>query len=75
MDQNFKIGQRIRVREPGSDIVPPEIGGGKTHFGRITDIVRDMFDGSDLYLVEVLGIVKTYKAASLLPLKRTNGKM
>ena len=33
--------------------------------------MRDMFDGSDLYLVEVSGVVKTYKAASLLPLKRT----
>lgn len=29
-----------------------------------------MFDGSDLYLVNVLGEVKTYKAESLLPLRK-----
>ena len=32
--------------------------------------MRDMFDGSDLYLVNVLGEVKTYKAESLLPLRK-----
>lgn len=48
------------------------IGGGviKTHYGRIEDIVVDMFDGSDLYLVKVLDEVKTYKAESLLPLRK-----
>lgn len=46
------------------------LGGGKTHYGRIENIVRDMFDGSDLYLVNVLGEVKTYKAESLLPLRK-----
>ena len=45
-------------------------GGGKTHYGRIEDIVRDMFDGSDLFLVNVLGEVKTYKAESFLPLRK-----
>lgn len=45
-------------------------GRGKTHYGRIEDIVRDMFDGSDLYLVNVLGEVKTYKAESFLPLRK-----
>lgn len=53
------------------------IGGGqkvKSHYGRIEDIVRDMFDGSDLYLVNVLGKVKTYKAESLLPLKKDKNK-
>ena len=45
-------------------------GGIKTHYGRIENIVRDMFDGSDLYLVNVLGEVKTYKAESLLPLRK-----
>lgn len=29
-----------------------------------------MFDGSDLYLVRVLDEVKTYKAESLLPLRK-----
>jgi hypothetical protein len=42
----------------------------KTHYGRIEDIARDMFDGSDLYLVRVLDEVKTYKAESLLPLRK-----
>ena len=32
--------------------------------------MRDMFDGSDLYLVNVLGEVKTYKAESLMPLRK-----
>ena len=32
--------------------------------------MRDMFDGSDLYLVNVLGEVKAYKAESLLPLRK-----
>ena len=53
------------------------IGGGqkpKTHYGRIEDIVRDMFDGSDLYLVNVLGEVKTYKAESLQPLTKDRNK-
>ena len=48
----------------------PTGGGEKTHYGRIEDIVRDMFDGSDLYLVKVLDKVKTYKAESLLPLRK-----
>jgi len=48
----------------------PIWGGAKTHYGRVEDIVRDMFDGSDLYLVNVLGEVKTYKRESLLPLKK-----
>lgn len=29
-----------------------------------------MFDGSNLYLVNVLGEVKTYKSESLLPLRK-----
>ena len=44
--------------------------GGKTHYGRIENIVGDMFDGSDLYLVNVLGEIKTYKAESFRPLRR-----
>ena len=44
--------------------------GGKTHYGRIEDIVRDMFDGSELFLVNVLGEVKTYKAESFIPLRK-----
>ena len=31
-----------------------------------------MFDGSDLYLVNVLGEVKTYKKESLQPLRGKN---
>lgn len=50
--------------------IRPIGGGGKTHYGRIEDIVRDMFDGSDLYLVNVLGEVKTYKAKSFLTLRK-----
>ena len=50
--------------------IKPIGGGGKTHYGRIEDVVRDMFDGSDLYLVNVLGEVKTYKAESFLPLRK-----
>ena len=46
------------------------MGGGKTHYGKIENIVRDMFDGSDLYLVNVLGEIKTYKAESFRHLKK-----
>ena len=46
------------------------MGGGKTHYGKIENIVRDMFDGSDLYLVNVLGEIKTYKAESFRRLKK-----
>ena len=42
----------------------------KTHYGRIEDIVADMYDGSDLYLVNVLGETKTYKKESLILLKK-----
>lgn len=45
-------------------------GGSKTHYGRIENIVVDIFDGSDLYLVNVLGEIKTYKAESFRPLRR-----
>lgn len=69
MESIFTIGQRVRVAEL-SDNQTNRVGGVKTHYGRIEDIVRDMFDGSDLYLVNVLGEVKTYKAESLLPLRK-----
>ena len=51
-------------------------GGAKTHFGRIEDIVKDMFDNSDLYLVSIpaLGMTKTYKKESILPLKKDKNK-
>ena len=48
------------------------MGGGKTHYGKIENIVRDMFDGSDLYLVNVLGEIKTYKAESFRTSKKYN---
>ena len=48
------------------------MGGGKNHYGKIENIVRDMFDGSDLYLVNVQGEIKTYKAGSFRPLKKDN---
>ena len=67
MKNTFKIGQRVRV----SEISESQVGvGGKTHYGRIENIVGDMFDGSDLYLVNVLGEIKTYKAESFRPLRR-----
>ena len=66
MKNTFKIGQRVRV----SEISEASEGGGQTHYGRIENIVRDMFDGSDLYLVNVLGEIKTYKAESFRPLRR-----
>lgn len=67
-----RIGDRVRVSEPAGlqSNKKGERGGGKTHYGRIEDIVCDMFDGSDLYLVNVLGEIKTYKAESLLPLRK-----
>lgn len=69
METTFTIGKRVRVLEL-ADLQSNRGGGGKTHYGRIEDIVRDMFDGSDLYLVNVLGEIKTYKAESLLPLRK-----
>lgn len=68
MEKVFTIGKRVRVSETSDSQV--NRGGVKTHYGRIENIVRDMFDGSDLYLVNVLGEVKTYKAESLLPLRK-----
>ena len=74
METTFKIGNRVRVSEISD--YQSNWGGQKvkTHYGRIEDIVRDMFDGSDLYLVNVLGEIKTYKAESLMPLKRSKIK-
>ena len=67
MESTFTIGKRVRV----SELTETNRGGvKKTHYGRIEDIARDMFDGSDLYLVRVLDEVKTYKAESLLPLRK-----
>ena len=68
MERVFTIGKRVRVAELSDN--QTNRGGVKTHYGRIENIVRDMFDGSDLYLVNVLGEVKTYKAESLLPLRK-----
>ncbi|MBR5013510.1 MAG: hypothetical protein IKY16_02765 [Bacteroidales bacterium] len=74
MENTFTIGKRVRV----SELIDSQCNRGgqkpKTHYGRIEDIVRDMFDGSDLYLVNVLGEVKTYKAESLLLLKKDRNK-
>ena len=67
MKNTFKIGQRVRVSEISESQVN---GGGETHYGRIENIVGDMVDGSDLYLVNVLGEIKTYKAESFRPLRR-----
>lgn len=66
MRNTFKIGQRVRVSETSE----ASGGGSKTHYGRIENIVVDIFDGSDLYLVNVLGEIKTYKAESFRPLRR-----
>ena len=67
MKNTFKIGQRVRVSETSESQAG---GGGKTHYGRIENIVEDMFDRSDLYLVNVLGEIKTYKTESFRPLRR-----
>lgn len=72
MESIFTIGKRVRVAELSDN--QTNRGGVKTHYGRIEDIVMDIFDGSDLYLVNVLGEVKTYKAESLLPLKKDRNK-
>ena len=66
MKNTFRIGQRVRV----SEIPESQINGGKAHYGKIENIVRDMFDGSGLYLVNVLGEIKTYKAESFRTLKK-----
>lgn len=68
MESTFTIGKRVRV----SELTETNRRGGdkKTHYGIIEDITRDMFDGSDLYLVRVLDKVKTYKAESLLPVSK-----
>ena len=72
MESIFTIGKRVRVAELSDN--QTNRGGVNTHYGRIEDIVMDIFDGSDLYLVNVLGEVKTYKAESLLPLKKDRNK-
>ena len=57
----MKIGQKVKVADP--------MGGGN-HYGKIEDIVRDMFDGGNLFLVNVKGEVKTYRAESLKELNK-----
>lgn len=69
METQFNIGKRIRVAEL-SENQSNRGGAKKTHYGKIVDIVPDMFDGSDLYLVNVLGEIKTYKRESLMPLRK-----
>lgn len=66
MKNTFKIGQRVRASKTSE----ASEGGDKTHYGRIENIVGDMFDGSDLYIVNILGEIKTYKAESFQPLRR-----
>ena len=66
MKNTFKIGQRVRFSETSE----PRARGAKTRHGKIKNIVRDMRDRSDLYLVNVLGEIKTYKAESFRPLRR-----
>lgn len=65
--EKLAIGKRVRVSEPADN---QGKGGAKTHYGRIEDIVPDMYDGTDLYLVKVLGEVKAYKREALLPLRK-----
>ena len=67
MESIFTIGKRVMVAELSDNQTNR---GGETHYGRIEDIVRDMFDGSDLFLANVLGEVKTYKAESFMPLRK-----
>ena len=50
----FTVQQRVKM------LIPDTLGGG-TKYGKIDTIVNDMFDGTDLYLVDVGGVVKTYK--------------
>lgn len=63
--EKMTIGKRVRIKEVCDS--QDNRGGVKTHYGRIENIVRDIFDGSDLYLVNVRGKVKTYKLESLSP--------
>lgn len=51
-----------------------KMGGAKRkfHFAIVSNIVRDMFDGTDLYLVDIpaLGECKTFKRESLDSVKK-----
>lgn len=73
MKNTLTIGQRVRVSEL-DDNQCKMLGGAKPRLGIIEDIVKDMYDGSPLYLVRVLGKTKTYKAESLLPSRKSTKK-
>ena len=57
----YELNQKVKV----ADL---DTGGG--HYGKVEDIVKDMFNGADLYLVKVEGQVKTYTEESIRPLKK-----
>lgn len=65
----MKIGDKVKV------LVPSE---GKTHFGIIEDIVKDMFSKEPLYLLKVRlkeGVkTSVYTEASLVPMKQSSRK-
>lgn len=40
----------------------------KTHYGIVKDIVKDIFDGSELFIVQVKDKIQTYKEQSIVKL-------
>ena len=63
------MNQKVRVM--CSD--PHQEGGVKSHFGWVEDIVKNIFDGTDLYLVRMRvdnkPVVRTFARESLIPVK------
>lgn len=59
----FTPGMRVRIPNPEYG---KKAGASKTHYGKIVELVEDMFDHSPLYLVDMGGVEKTYKAESFI---------
>lgn len=67
--ETLAMNQKVRVM--CSD--PHQKGGVKKHFGWVEDIVKNIFDGTDLYLVRMRvgnkSVVRTFARESLIPVK------
>ena len=66
--ETLAMNQKVRVM--CSD---PHQEGGVRHFGWVEDIVKNIFDGTDLYLVRMRvdnkPVVRTFTRESLIPVK------
>lgn len=71
--ETLAINQKVRVM-----CLDPHQGGVKKHFGWVEDIVKNIFDSTDLYMVRMrIGnkpVVRTFARESLIPVQIKNIK-